>query len=60
MKEIVKSVIPKHGQRKNLMKRFDCSASLVSQALNFQSNSNVARQVRSHALNFYGATFYIG
>lgn len=41
------------GKRKELAQKFDCSQSTVGLALRFKIDSEIARRIRSAALNDY-------
>lgn len=47
-----KRIVPLVGAGKELMKKFECSADLVSRALNFKSNSLKAHVIRQYALDY--------
>ena len=40
-----------YGKRKELAQKFDCSQSTVALALRFKIDSEIARRIRSAALN---------
>ena len=50
-KERKKQVYLRRGLQEELVKQFNCSHSTVSMALSFKLNSQMARKIRSYAIN---------
>ena len=51
----MRKIICTSSQRHQLMEKYNCSKSKVSEALNFRRDSKKHREMRSYAVNILGA-----